>query len=209
MPRYDTLHYSPRANRSVDSGRDGLDTTSTFLDNYQYARRTGMTHVEAHHYAIDYHRKFTAREATDNWDDVKGSFMDEGSLDAIDQIAINETLGQIVRAIRIELIPAMAEKMLRFLFLTLRKEDVDQHMNEALLLECVTNAGDCYPDEVKDIAAAMGFVIRPNGSCNSMTRYRKQLQEICVKHGAVSRPAERRSAAAPVGAGPFSMVLAR
>lgn len=226
MPRYDTLNYSAalasgrRGYVSRDSedesledcfGRHSGETTSTFLDNYQYAVRIGGTHTEARNFAIDYHRKFTAREATDNWDAVKGSFEDEDVTSQYDSVLMNERITNIVRGARIELTAPMADKLIQWTMLLFRQHGIDQMMNEENLKLCIQYCGDENPDEVKDIARAMGFTIRPNGSCNSMTRYRKQLQEIVAKYCPdMTNPAERADRPAPTGpAGPFSMFFSR
>jgi hypothetical protein len=44
--------------------------------------------------------------------------------------------------------------------------------NKAL---CEINCGDTYPDTNYEIAMAMGFSVRSNGSCTSLSRYQNNL----------------------------------
>jgi hypothetical protein len=143
---------------------------SVFQENYNYAKRVlGYTHIESKCYAIDYHRKFTARECTEHFDALTGGLEDE-SVAAFDHVLFNELVAKLDSG--------SDQKQVQFLYLVIRQQDLERHLNKHNLLRCIEVCGTEEPEEVKDIARAMGFAVRANGSCNSMARYRRQLQGI-------------------------------
>jgi hypothetical protein len=159
--------------RTVSELEGGAPTArqmSIFQENFEYARKTlGYTYIESKCYAIDYYRKFTAKERTENFDVMTEGLQDE-SVSAFDHVLFNELVTKMDEAADL--------KQAQFLYLVVRQQDLERYLDRRNLLRCVEVCGSEEPEEVKDIAKVMGFTVRANGSCNSMARYRRQLQEL-------------------------------
>lgn len=167
MSRYDSL-----AGVDTIDADDSRKTISQFQDNYRYYRSQGHSHTEAKNMAIDYHRRYTARECTDNWDEFSATVEDE-RLTQYDLVLYNQTVTALAASCN--------PKQMQFLFATIRFEQLEDQLNENNLRLCHTVCADFYPDSVREIAEWMGFSIRKNGSCNSIVRYRQQLAELAAR----------------------------
>jgi len=166
MSRYDSL------SNVVQSASDStVKTTSIFQEEYRYARVClGKDHTSARNHAIDYHRQYTAREATDHWDDQKHLFEDERQTSALDLVLFN----QLVQRLH----DAGDEQERKFLYAVCRLEELDQYYNDQNLLRSVEILGDFEPEKIGDIVLWMGFKPRANGSSGKIPELRRKLAKL-------------------------------
>lgn len=166
---YDSTYGLDRLETSEEA-RGPQRPLSMYQDTYRYARSQGMTHVEAWQAATDYHRRYTAREKTDNWGETGHEYAEEDAVSAPDQISYNQLVARLYAA--------ADETQRRFLFATIRMGGLDQYLDADNAALCEETCGAFYPEMIRDIAEWLDLPVRDNGSCTAITRYRKSLQDL-------------------------------
>lgn len=138
-----------------------------FREEYNYWRKLGHAHIVARNKAIDYYRKFTSREVTDNFDILQETIEDESAVSAIEYVSFNQMLDRVVTS-------ANAQES-KFIFLMVRMQQLEGCLNAENLNRSVFYCGDAYPDTMQEMAAALGYTCQKSGSSMSTLRLRKKM----------------------------------
>jgi hypothetical protein len=173
------------SDESIEAGTGGdhaddypqrLRNNCIFRMEYDYWRNNGQAHIVAHRKAIDYYRKHTSREVTENWiakaDNHEQSHQIE---EATERIQFND----IVRLILSEL----TDRQLEFFCYIIVQQDLDQQLDDDLFKIVITNTHGNRPEEVKDIANFMGLKLSKTNVCTTLTMSRNRIKAIFVKYG--------------------------
>lgn len=173
MAHYDSLAGLNRLETSEDPGTG--KTISQFQDSYRYYMSQGMTSVEARCRATDYHRRYTAREVTHDWDLTAQTTPDDNGhpIDAI--LSFNQTVRRLYAVSDFEL--------RRVMFAYVRLIGADDQLDDDNQRCCALMCGKFYPDTVAEIAQWLHLKMRDNGSCNRISRLRHQLAQLATGLG--------------------------
>ncbi len=170
--------------------RDGEHTVSQFDRNnhifqeeYDYWRKQrGVdgkplhSHITAYNRAVDYYRKFTAHEATQNWKQaVDREHHDTQAEDMVERIQFN----QVVATMFTKLTPRQKE----LLCFVIVQQDLDQYLNEENAKTVRAIVKKKRPEDVKDIAKAMNLNLSKVGVCTPITKMRQRIRESFRQQG--------------------------
>jgi len=167
----------------ADRVREGGEPTATegisiFREEYRYWRRSGLNHVCAYNRAVDYYRKFTMREVTEDWELRADSMADPNAVDPEQYTYFNQMVSKAVNGLN--------PKERKFLFLVIRQIGVDSDLNEENTMLCDFYAGNHHPERMHEIAGIMGFSCQASGSSITAGNYRKRLQRVFESLGLVA-----------------------
>lgn len=146
-----------------------------FREEYDYWRKLGHAHKVATHRAIDYYRKFTSREVTDNFEVIQETRQDESAIDPSEYVGFNQLVARVVAN-------SSAQES-KFVFLMVRMQQLEQYLNLENTNLAVFYCGDSYPDSVQEMAAALGYTCQNSGSSLSTLRLRKKVGKLLSELG--------------------------
>lgn len=167
----------PHAEAGDDSGSSEVREISIFQENFEYWRSQGESVIVARNKAIDYYRKFTKREVTDNWETFQGTIEDENHIAPLELISFNQTVSKLIEAATV--------KDRKFLFLIIKQHDLDQYLNPENEALCDFYTGDKRPEKMFEVAGMMGFSCQASGSSISANNHKKILQSLVKELGLV------------------------
>lgn len=146
-----------------------------FREEYDYWRQLGHAHTVAMHRAIDYYRKFTKREVTDNFEVFQETMQDEFAVDPSEYVGFNQLISRVVAN-------SSAQES-KFVFLMVRMQQLEHYLNLENMNLAVFYCGDAYPDSMQEMAAALGYSCQKSGSSMSTLRLRKKVGKLLSELG--------------------------
>lgn len=164
-----------------------MNTISIFEEEYNYWRACGETHFNAKNKAIDYYRQYTRREILES--DTMTLDMMEGP-----EVPVTEDekyhFNQIVeKFLSIEYgyngMYGNKEKVTKMLFLVIRMENLDQYLNFKHAEMSHKLIGDVEVLRMQDIAVALGYKVKSNGTSTGCLELKYGLQNILRDFGLV------------------------
>ena len=144
---------------------------SQFDEEYLYWIRQGYDHTSAKNKAIDWYRKFGSREVTVSSftppEDKSEIFEDE--LLGPDSRPTQDRISELSNLVRKFLEGTKSERDRKYFVILLRAHGLDENLDDDTfdLLETVTEVRPASHKRM-DIAKAMGFKVKDNGSTSSM-----------------------------------------
>lgn len=152
-----------------------LDRNLTvFQEEYNYYRKLGHSHSVATNYAIDYYRKHTKHEITENW--VKQA--DESTSvedDTIETIQFNE----VVRSIFKELKENYNDSYVKLFSLIIVQQDLDENLDQDLQDLVYSYTKESRPELNKDLIDCMGMKPSKIGISVPLYNMRMKIKELC------------------------------
>lgn len=159
-------------------------TISQFDETVEYYMRTGLNYTAAKHKAIDEYRKYGSREVTVSKVPDFGSspadqdMQEEERLFGPDTRPTQDVTTMLSDTVRKFLEGTPNERDRKYFVVLLRAHGVDQHLDEDAL-DLMSSITEEYPESSKrkDIAKALGFKVKDNGSTSSMYLIHQTIKE--------------------------------
>lgn len=166
-------------------GEIGSKGISQFDEEYQYWRKAGLDHTSSKNKAIDWWRKHGSRELLESTFVTIGDSEEEQDADKLygpDHRPTQDKTTEISSLVRkfIEGTKSVKDKI--YFIVLIRAHGLDEHLDDDTLdlMESVTEIR-ADSDKRSDIAKAMNFKVKENGSTSSMYLIHNRMKEEFVK----------------------------
>lgn len=143
-----------------------------FRLEYDYWRQQGQAHIVCYRKAIDYYRKNTRREVTENYKQkIDEIAYDNSAEDIIEKINFNQN---IARAF-LEVDSEIERELLAYIII---QQEVFQYLDDRMLAVVEKYTKGNHPENAKEIAECMGFKLNSIGVSTKLYNTRKKIAAI-------------------------------
>ena len=155
--------------RSTEGISQHIRNNAVFREEYEYHKRCGHAHSVAERRAIDYYRKYTSREITQDWQRLADETLQDGQAQGvIDTISFNQSVARMLKHV--------TPKQRVFIAFEIVRNDLDRWLNDENGKFVARLTKRKRPEEVREMASCMGLAFNNIGVATPLTKMRQRIR---------------------------------